>query len=177
MHQVIRTAIVSEQIDDNYLPTNVETSTETQVQTSLNAEQNDNQPKVNILVVEDNPMNQMVVSGYMMKYNVDLTFADNGELGVDAYKKSVPDLILMDVSMPVMNGMDATGAIRKIEQDKGMPRCPIVALTANAMQGDREQCLMAGMDDFLTKPVLPKNLNDMLLRWLDIQVVMTKKAA
>ena len=178
LHRVIRTAIVSEHNDDSSLPTNVETSAETpQVQKSLIAEQNDNQAKINILVVEDNPMNQMVVSGYMMKYNVELTFADNGELGVDAYKKSVPDLILMDVSMPVMNGMEATREIRKIEQDKGIPRCPIVALTANAMQGDREQCLMAGMDDFLTKPLLPKNLHDMLYRWLDTQVVMNEKAA
>ena len=178
LHHVIRTAIVSDHFDDSSLPTKVETSAETpQVQKSLIAEQNDNQTKINILVVEDNPMNQMVVSGYMMKYNVDLIFADNGEFGVDAYNKSVPDLILMDVSMPVMNGMEATREIRKIEQDKGMPRCPIVALTANAMQGDREQCLMAGMDDFLTKPLLPKNLHDMLYRWLDTQVVMNEKAA
>ncbi len=121
----------------------------------------------NILVVEDNPMNQLVVSGYLKKYEFNLELADNGELGVEAYTKKIPHLIFMDVSMPVMNGLEATTAIRQYEAKNGLARCPIIALTANAMQEDREMCIMAGMDDFITKPVLSKQLEEVILQWLD----------
>jgi len=134
-------------------------------------------PMIDVLVVEDNPMNQMVVSGFLLKYNVEIRFADNGKLGVEAYQEKTPDLILMDVSMPVMNGLDATGEIRTYEEAQGMPRCPIIALTANAMQGDRELCMQAGMDDFLTKPVLSKNVQNMLAKWLDNLNIVNQKAA
>ena len=121
----------------------------------------------NILVVEDNIVNQLVITGMLEKYGFAIEIADNGQAGVEAFKASRPDLILMDVSMPVMNGLDATATIRSYEQTVDNGHCPIIALTANAMSSDREKCLLAGMDDFLTKPVLLEDLGTMLEQWLD----------
>ena len=120
-----------------------------------------------ILVVEDNVINQLVITGMLEKYGFAIEIADDGQAGVEAFKASRPDLILMDVSMPVMNGLDATTAIRSHEQTADKGHCPIIALTANAMSSDREKCLLAGMDDFLTKPVLLEDLGTMLEQWLD----------
>ena len=94
-----------------------------------------------------------------------LEMADDGRLGLEAYTRLPPDLVLMDVSMPNMNGLDATRAIRAHESDAGLRRCPIIALTANAMMGDRENCLGAGMDDFLSKPVRKALLLEMIAQW------------
>ena len=119
-----------------------------------------------ILVVEDNVINQLVITGMLEKYGFEIEIADNGQSGVEAFQASRPDLILMDVSMPVMNGLDATAAIRSHEHTVDDGHCPIIALTANAMSSDREKCLLAGMDDFLTKPVLLEDLGTMLEKWL-----------
>lgn len=119
-----------------------------------------------ILIVEDNLVNQMVIIGMLENLGFAPDIAENGQEGVDAYCKDLPDLIFMDVSMPVMNGMDATHAIREFELKRGKSRCPIVALTANAMKGDREKCLSSGMDDFLSKPVLMEDLSNMLEKWV-----------
>ena len=100
------------------------------------------------------------------KYGFEIEIADNGQSGVEAFQASRPDLILMDVSMPVMNGLDATATIRSHEHTVDDGHCPIIALTANAMSSDREKCLLAGMDDFLTKPVLLEDLGTMLEKWL-----------
>ncbi len=119
-----------------------------------------------ILVVEDNVINQLVITGMLEKYGFEIEIADNGQSGVEAFQASRPDLILMDVSMPVMNGLDATAKIRSHEHTVDDGHCPIIALTANAMSSDREKCLLAGMDDFLTKPVLLEDLGTMLEKWL-----------
>ena len=118
-----------------------------------------------VLVVEDNPVNRLVISSMLGAQGIDPELAENGRLGVEAFRARRPDLVLMDVSMPEMNGMDATRAIRSLERGTGAPRCPIVALTANAMPGDRDACLAAGMDDFLTKPLLMGRLEAALARW------------
>lgn len=120
-----------------------------------------------ILVVEDNMVNQMVITGMLDNLGFTPEIADNGQEGLDTYCEEQPDLIFMDVSMPIMNGMDATRAIRDYETENGKTRCPIIALTANAMKGDRERCIESGMDDFLSKPVLMEDLSMMLDRWLD----------
>ena len=96
-----------------------------------------------------------------------LEIAENGELGVEAYKNFKPDLVFMDVSMPVMNGFDATGLIREFENNEGKSRCPVIALTANAMQGDREKCIESGMDDFMSKPIIMNELFCAIEKWLD----------
>jgi len=92
------------------------------------------------------------------KYGHQVEIAENGALAVDAFKQRIAeghpfDIILMDVSMPYMGGMEATELIRVYELHDGLPRTPIIALTAHAMIGDRERCLQAGMDDHITKPL------------------------
>jgi len=127
-----------------------------------------NKQAARILVVEDNLVNQMVIMGMLEKLGYTADIANNGQEGLDTYCADQPDLVFMDVSMPVLNGMEATHAIRDFEIEKGRSRCPIVALTANAMKGDRERCIESGMDDFLTKPVLMEDLSMVLERWLTL---------
>ena len=88
-------------------------------------------------------------------------------MAVKAYGEGVFDLILMDCQMPEMDGFAASMAIRQHEQAANMPRVPIIALTANAMQGDRERCLASGMDDYLTKPFNKAALRNVIAKWLD----------
>jgi two-component system sensor histidine kinase/response regulator len=117
-----------------------------------------------ILVVEDNRTNQKVAQKMLegLGYTADLQ--GNGQLGVDAHAAAPYDLILMDCQMPVMDGYEASRAIRAL---KGEARTvPIIALTANALEGDRERCLAAGMDDYLTKPLKRERLRTALEQWL-----------
>ncbi|KAF5350143.1 hypothetical protein D9756_009276 [Leucocoprinus leucothites] len=111
-----------------------------------------------ILLAEDNLVNQKLAVKILEKYGHTVEIAENGSLAVDAYKARVAqgkpfDIILMDVSMPFMGGMEATELIRSFEMHRGVPAIPIIALTAHAMIGDRERCLQAGMDDHITKPL------------------------
>ncbi|KAI6127235.1 hypothetical protein F5141DRAFT_1186385 [Pisolithus sp. B1] len=111
-----------------------------------------------ILLAEDNMVNQKLAVKILEKYGHTVEIAENGSLAVDAFKARVQhgkpfDIILMDVSMPFMGGMEATELIRAYEVRVGLLRTPIIALTAHAMIGDRERCLQAGMDDHITKPL------------------------
>jgi osomolarity two-component system sensor histidine kinase NIK1 len=111
-----------------------------------------------ILLAEDNMVNQKLAVKILEKYGHTVEIAENGSLAVEAFKARVQvnkpfDIILMDVSMPFMGGMEATELIRAYEMHKGLLRIPIIALTAHAMIGDRERCLQAGMDDHITKPL------------------------
>ena len=106
---------------------------------------------LDILVAEDNKTNQLVFSKMTRGLNVSLRFAGNGIEAVDAFRASRPDMIFMDISMPQMDGKDATKAIRALEGDG--PKVPIIAVTAHAMAGDREGIIDAGLDDYLTKPL------------------------
>ncbi|KAF6745806.1 two-component histidine kinase Le.nik1-like protein [Ephemerocybe angulata] len=111
-----------------------------------------------ILLAEDNLVNQKLAVKILEKYGHSVEIAENGSLAVDAFKARVAqnkpfDIILMDVSMPFMGGMEATELIRAYEMHKGLSPTPIIALTAHAMIGDRERCLQAGMDDHITKPL------------------------
>lgn len=108
-----------------------------------------------ILLAEDNLVNQKLAVKILEKYGHTVEIAENGSLAVDAFKARVAqgkpfDIILMDVSMPFMGGMEATELIRSYEMHKGLNPIPIIALTAHAMIGDRERCLQAGMDDHIT---------------------------
>jgi signal transduction histidine kinase/CheY-like chemotaxis protein len=117
-----------------------------------------------ILLAEDNVVNQKVAARLLEKLGHSVEVSSNGAEALAAITRDAFDLILMDVQMPVMNGYDATLAIRAAEQ--GTPRrVPIVALTAHAMKGDREICLKAGMDDYLGKPIRPQELASVLDRW------------
>ena len=108
--------------------------------------------RMKILTAEDNKTNQLVFKKMVKSLNIDLVFAANGEEAVELYKSYQPDLIFMDISMPKMDGKDATRAIRAIEQTT-QTHTPIIALTAHAMSGDEAEILAAGLDRYLTKPL------------------------
>jgi two-component system, sensor histidine kinase len=110
------------------------------------------------LLVEDNPVNQKVVLRLLQKHGHQVTVASNGREALQALVEADFDIVLMDVQMPVMTGLEATEAIRRTERGTGR-RIPIVAMTAHAMTGDKELCLASGMDGYLSKPV---RLNDLL---------------
>jgi len=117
-----------------------------------------------ILVVEDNLVNQRVIVHTVKKLGYLVDVAGNGLEALAALSRLPYALILMDIQMPEMDGIEATAEIRRREQ-QGAPHIPVVALTANAMQGDRERCLLAGMDDYLTKPIQIQALAAALERW------------
>jgi two-component system sensor histidine kinase/response regulator len=108
---------------------------------------------LDVLLAEDNPVNQKLAIRMLERLGHRVVLACNGEEAVERAAKQHFDAILMDVQMPVLGGIDATRAIRAREQKAGAPPVPVVALTALAMQGDREECLFAGMSDYLSKPV------------------------
>jgi CheY-like chemotaxis protein len=121
-----------------------------------------NSKTMDILLAEDNPVNQMLMMRLLSKRGYRVTIANNGREAVQALERQRFDLVLMDVQMPELDGFQATMEIR--EKQLGMPdRVPIIALTAHAMSGDRDRCLAAGMDGYLTKPINPKEL-DIALR-------------
>jgi CheY-like chemotaxis protein len=120
-----------------------------------------------VLVVEDNVVNRMVIESLLTKLGVTVTLAFDGQQALDTLTQGgCPDLVLMDLHMPVMDGYDATEQIRLLERDNNRPRLPIIALTANAYEEDRLHCMAVGMDDFLTKPIALDALKSTLSKWL-----------
>ena len=119
-----------------------------------------------ILVVEDNPINLEVAVGMLESLGCSTEAANNGRTAIEAMNGGSYDAVLMDCQMPVMDGLTATAEIRRRELSAGKPRVPIIAVTANAMDGDRERCVAAGMDDFLSKPFTLQQLALLLKRWL-----------
>lgn len=128
-----------------------------------------------ILLVEDYPTNQRVAMLHLQSLGCDIILAENGEQAVTAFRNQPFDLIYMDVQMPVMDGYQATAEIRKLQgtltnkgkdtTKTGRSRVPIIAMTAHAMTGDREKCLAAGMDDYITKPLKKSDLLGMIEKW------------
>jgi two-component system, sensor histidine kinase and response regulator len=115
-----------------------------------------------VLLVEDNEINQLVAQEILRDAGYVVEVAENGQIAVDMVREHDWDLVLMDMQMPVMDGLEATSCIRKLANRSGLP---IIAMTANAMQRDRERCLAAGMNDFVTKPVDPEELFKVLMKW------------
>ena len=124
-----------------------------------------------ILLVEDNPVNREVAAGMLQSLGCAAVSVENGRLAIEATDTAAYDAVLMDCHMPVMDGLTATADIRRREQRSGAARVPIIALTANAMEGDRERCLAAGMDDFLSKPFTQQQLATLLRRWLALRTL------
>jgi len=116
--------------------------------------------KLNILLAEDNEINQKIIQYSLTNAGHQVDIARNGQEAIDKYHEGNYDLVLMDVQMPVLDGFEATTHIRKVESEilNNSNHIPIIALTANAMKGDREKCLDAGMDEYLSKPFTPNDL-------------------
>jgi len=120
-----------------------------------------------ILLVEDNKANQMFMKVVLKKMNLKFDIANDGLEAIEAFKNKKYDAILMDENMPNMNGVEATKVILEIEKEKSLVHTPIIALTANALKGDRERFLKAGMDEYMTKPVDKTKLDKILVKYLN----------
>jgi two-component system, sensor histidine kinase and response regulator len=127
-----------------------------------------------VLVVEDNEINQDLASELLGDLGIRVTIADNGREGVNQVSAEPFDLVLMDIQMPVMDGLTAIKLIRSKERFRGLP---IIAMTAHAMRGDRERSLDAGMNDYLTKPINPDTLTATLQRWMPAQAADPRERA
>jgi len=119
-----------------------------------------------VLLVEDNSVNAFISAASLESMGVASIHAVNGSEAVNFYRERKFDAILMDCEMPVMDGFAATRLIRELEAKSGQPRTPIIALTANALTGDREHCLRHGMDDYLSKPIELRQLGVLVAKWL-----------
>jgi two-component system sensor histidine kinase/response regulator len=113
--------------------------------------------------VEDNDINQIVATELLQDAGFVVDVADNGQLALERMEQERYDLVLMDMQMPVMDGIAATREIRRRDHHR---KLPVVAMTANAMAQDRQRCLDAGMNDFLSKPFEPEEVWAVLLKWL-----------
>ncbi|MDX8504548.1 response regulator [Mesorhizobium captivum] len=129
---------------------------------------------IDILIAEDNDVNQLVFGQILNGLGLSYRIAGNGRTAVEMYRSLRPRLVLMDVSMPELNGYEATRAIRAIEEQNGS-HTPIIGVTAHALKGDREKCIEAGMDDYLPKPVSPDRLGAKIGTWLS-ETVAAKTA-
>lgn len=119
-----------------------------------------------ILLAEDNEINQKLTTKILNKYGYFCNVVSNGAEAVEAYKNTKYDIILMDCQMPVLDGYQATKEIRAFESENGIAHIPVVAITANALKGDLEVCLAAGMDDYVSKPINIDNLIEVLKKYL-----------
>jgi len=122
--------------------------------------------KARILLAEDNTVNQIVALGILKKLGFRTDAVANGLEAIEALKSFPYDLVLMDMQMPEMDGMEATRQIRNPRTQCPNPNIPIIALTANAMQEDRDKCLEAGMNDYISKPVILMALAQVIEKWL-----------
>jgi CheY-like chemotaxis protein len=119
-----------------------------------------------VLLVEDNPINQLVASEMLQLLGIEVVCAYDGMEALESMHYRRFDLVLMDIQMPRMDGLDATREIRRREQNSSATPTPVVALTANASDNDRQRCLAAGMNDFLAKPVKTEQIAAVLSRYL-----------
>jgi PAS domain S-box-containing protein len=120
----------------------------------------------NILVAEDNPANQELIKHILQSYGLNFTITSNGLEAFDAFQSNGFDLVLMDINMPMVDGVEALAMIRTYENDKNLPKTPIVALTANAIKGEKERLLEKGMDGYLSKPIQTDKLKEVLITYL-----------
>ena len=125
----------------------------------------DGRPK--LLIAEDNVVNQLVVTNMISAKDYEVVIAENGKKAVECFLAHRPAAILMDLSMPEMDGLEATRRIRKIEEERGLQSTPIIAATAHVLEEDRDRCRLAGMNDFLPKPIRKPQLEQTLEKWVD----------
>ncbi|MDA3879506.1 MAG: response regulator [Prolixibacteraceae bacterium] len=116
---------------------------------------------LSILLVEDNILNQRITTFSLKKFNHEVDIANNGLEAVNKYRDKKYDVILMDIMMPVMDGLEATFQIRKYEKEAGEERhTPVIAITANTLDNDRDKCIATGMDEYMAKPFDMNRLNE-----------------
>jgi len=132
-------------------------------------------PDKKVLVVEDVKVNQMLITKVLSKHGLTVETADHGRIAVDKVRESDYDLIFMDCQMPELDGFEATAFIREYEEETKTPATPIVALTADALIGDREKCIKCGMDDYLNKPLRFEQVAEMLDKWLNKPKTLRQK--
>jgi len=128
------------------------------------------------LLVDDNNINQKVAGTFLQRLGLKIDYCDNGKSALESINQNDYDIVFMDCHMPIMDGYQATETIRRWEDENNLPRLPIIAMTANVLKGDREQCILAGMDDYLAKPIQQKFVTAILHTWLSAhlqQVVPT----
>jgi PAS domain S-box-containing protein len=142
-------------------------------QVGVDHEIQNGEEQVEILVCEDNEVNQIVFTQILESAGYDFRIAPNGKIGVEMATRLRPELILMDVSMPEMNGLQATAAIREMEKETKR-HTPIIGVTAHAIKGDMEKCIAAGMDDYMSKPVSPDALQSKISQWMKTVRAMRK---
>jgi CheY-like chemotaxis protein/HPt (histidine-containing phosphotransfer) domain-containing protein len=121
-----------------------------------------------VLLVEDNESNRIVAQTHLERFGLQVDMAEDGQQALDRLETGHFDLVMMDCQMPLVDGFAATAALR-LRETAGGSRLPVIALTANAMQGDRERCLAAGMDDYLAKPFTGDEMFAVLARWLPLE--------
>ena len=124
---------------------------------------------IDVLIAEDNEVNQMFIKYMMEDMELSFKIVPNGRLAVDKWKLLEPKIILMDISMPELNGFEATKAIRDLEASLNRARTPIIAITAHALNGDREDCLNNDMDDYISKPIAINRVREALMKWTDMR--------
>ena len=129
-----------------------------------------------VLLVEDHPVNQKVAQKLLERLGLTVDVAENGEVALDKLREQPYAMVLMDCQMPVLDGYSATRRLREVENGQGK-RTPVIAMTAHAMSGDRERCLQAGMDDYLSKPLDRQLLEQTLARWIPKSADVTSAAA
>lgn len=122
-----------------------------------------------ILIAEDNLINQKVIERMVQKLGYRANLVANGRAAIEALSQSAYGLVFMDCQMPEMDGFEACREIRK--RESGVSHIPIVAITANAMKGDRERCLEAGMDDYVSKPFKQDDLKNVIQKWIPVEAV------
>jgi len=116
---------------------------------------------LSILLVEDNILNQRITMFSLKKFNHQVDIANNGLEAVNKYREKEYDVILMDIMMPVMDGLEATFQIRKYEKETDHKYTPVIAITANTLDNDRDNCLVTGMDEYMAKPFDMNRLNEL----------------
>jgi CheY-like chemotaxis protein len=119
-----------------------------------------------VLMVEDNEVNRLIGDEFLRALGLPVRMAENGEAALASVAQVVPSLVLMDLQMPGMDGLEATRRLRAMQRDGVLPHFPIIALTAHAAESDAQMSRAAGMDGFLSKPIMLENLRRELARWL-----------
>jgi len=133
--------------------------------------------KLDLIVAEDNETNQIYIKYVLEELGLTFKIVPDGRGAVDQWMSHKPKAILMDVSMPNMNGYEATQKIRKLELQNGLERTPIIAITAHTLKGDKDKCLEAGMDDYISKPISIESLKSRLTHWRLLSAETTQKSA